>query len=80
MIATILLAAALAAFPQWGEPRRVTNVPHEHLLASYFAIDSWSPNKRYAFYHSALCERSSSMPLVRIRSRDACFLSPIFWR
>lgn len=47
MIATILLAAALAAFPQWGEPRAVTQGPHEHLPASYFAIDSWSPDKRY---------------------------------
>ena len=37
----------LAAFPQWSEPRAVTKGPHEHLLASYFAIDSWSPNKRY---------------------------------
>ena len=37
----------LANFPVWSEPRRVTDGPHEHLLASYFAIDSWSPNKRY---------------------------------
>ena len=37
----------LAPFPEWSEPRRVTEGPKEHLLASYFAIDSWSPNKRY---------------------------------
>ena len=36
-----------AEFPEWSEPRAVTKGPHEHLLASYFAIDSWSPNKRY---------------------------------
>ena len=36
-----------AEFPEWSEPRAVTRGPHEHLLASYFAIDSWSPNKRY---------------------------------
>lgn len=37
----------LAPFPKWGEPRAVTAGPHEHFLASYFAIDSWSPDKRY---------------------------------
>ena len=36
-----------APFPRWSEPRRVTKMGHEHLLASYFAIDSWSPNRRY---------------------------------
>ena len=40
-------AETLAPFPVWSEPRRVTDGPHEHLLASYFAIDSWSPGKRY---------------------------------
>ena len=47
MVGSILLATALATFPQWSEPRAVTKGPHEHLLASYFAIDSWSPNKRF---------------------------------
>ena len=37
----------LAPFPEWSAPRRITDGPHEHLLASYFAIDSWSPNHRY---------------------------------
>ena len=46
--ATVSLAFAdLAPFPEWSAPRAVTTGPHEHLLASYFAIDSWSPNKRY---------------------------------
>ena len=36
-----------APFPAWSEPRAVTSGPHEHFLASYFAIDSWSPDKRY---------------------------------
>jgi len=40
-------ASALEPFPTWSEPRAVTQGPHEHLLASYFAIDSWSPDKRY---------------------------------
>ena len=42
-----LTAAALAPFPQWSAPRRITDGPHEHLLANYFAIDAWSPDHRY---------------------------------
>ena len=46
--ATVSLAfAELAPFPEWSAPRAVTQGPHDHLLASYFAIDSWSPDKRY---------------------------------
>ena len=44
---TIEREPALAPFPKWGEPQRVTSGPHEHFLANYFAIDAWSPNKRY---------------------------------
>ena len=40
-------SARQAEFPEWSAPRAVTQGPHEHFLASYFAIDSWSPNKRY---------------------------------
>ena len=42
-----LQAEELAPFPKWSEPRAITKGPHEHFFASYFAIDSWSPNKRY---------------------------------
>ena len=41
------LHAELAPFPKWSEPRAITKGPHEHLFASYFAINSWSPNNRY---------------------------------
>ena len=52
MMAVVCLAAPvvaeeLAPFPTWSEPRRITNTDHEHFFASYFAIDSWSPNRRY---------------------------------
>ena len=47
MMSSILLASTLAAFPKWSEPRAVTQGPHEHFLASYFAIDSWSQDKRH---------------------------------
>ena len=40
-------AGELAPFPDWGDPRAITSGPHEHLLASYYGIDSWSPNQRY---------------------------------
>ncbi len=36
-----------ASFPDWGKPYAVTSGPHEHLLASYYGINSWSPNQRY---------------------------------
>ena len=47
LVAGCAVAAELAPFPKWSEARAVTSGPHEHFLASYFAIDSWSPNKRY---------------------------------
>ena len=47
MVTLQMEAGTLAPFPVWSEPRVVTQGSHEHLLASYFAIDSWSPNKRY---------------------------------
>ena len=45
--ALLATAEELAPFPAWSEPYAVTRGPHEHLLASYFGIDSWSPNRRY---------------------------------
>ena len=47
VVAGCAVAAELAPFPKWSEARAVTTGPHEHFLASYFAIDSWSPDKRY---------------------------------
>jgi hypothetical protein len=43
---TILRKEKPASFPKWSRPRAVTSGPREHFLASYFAIDSWSPDKR----------------------------------
>ena len=34
-------------FPRISAPRAITQGPHEHFLASYFAINSWSPDNRY---------------------------------
>ena len=49
--AAVAVASALFAepvpFPEVGEARAITRGPHEHLLASYFAINSWSDDSRY---------------------------------
>lgn len=37
----------LPPFPEVGEAYAVTSGPKEHLLASYFGINSWSPDGRY---------------------------------
>ncbi|MDO5343142.1 MAG: hypothetical protein Q4F69_11935, partial [Bacteroidia bacterium] len=34
-------------FPKVSEPYAITEGPHDHLLASYFGINSWSPDGRY---------------------------------
>ena len=36
-----------APFPEISEPVAVTSGPHDHFLASYFAINSWSRDNRY---------------------------------
>ena len=38
---------SVTPFPEVGEPYAITQGPHDHLLASYFGIDSWSPDGRY---------------------------------
>ena len=38
----------LAPFPEFSAPRAITSGPHDHFFASYFAINSWSPDNRYA--------------------------------
>ena len=51
MMVVAALAAGVAVaetpFPEFGAPRALTGGAHEHLLASYFAIDAWSPDLRY---------------------------------
>lgn len=34
-------------FPSVSEPYAITKGPHDHLFASYFGINSWSPDGRY---------------------------------
>ena len=41
-------AAQSARFPQISAPIQLTDNAHEHLFASYYGINSWSRNERYA--------------------------------
>jgi hypothetical protein len=41
------LAFGAVPFPKFSAPKAVTSGPHDHLLASYFGINSWSPDGRY---------------------------------
>ena len=47
LIAVAACKPGLPDFPEVGEPYAVTSGPKEHLLASYFGINSWSPDGRY---------------------------------
>ena len=47
VLTVAMMAFAETPFPRFGNEQTLTSGPHEHLLASYFAIDSWSPNLRY---------------------------------
>ena len=50
-VCAVVLAACnhpdLPPFPEVGDAVAVTSGPKEHLLASYFGINSWSPDGRY---------------------------------
>ncbi|HNX03938.1 MAG TPA: beta-N-acetylhexosaminidase [Opitutales bacterium] len=39
--------AALRPFPEFSAPRAITQGPHDHFFANYFAINAWSPDNRY---------------------------------
>ena len=51
IIGSIALLAScqrgLPPFPEVGEAYAITYGPQDHLLASYFGINSWSPDGRY---------------------------------
>jgi hypothetical protein len=55
MRSLVLLVTAMAAgiataedFPTYFKPRAITSGPREHLFASYYAINAWSADGRYA--------------------------------
>lgn len=44
---SVCVGSELVPFPSVDEVRAVTKGPREHFLASYFAINSWSPDNRH---------------------------------
>jgi len=48
-IAVMVVSCGMAeVFPRFSQPRAITSGPKEHLFASYYAINSWSADGRYA--------------------------------
>ena len=46
----VLLCSACQSkdsFPEVGNPYAITKGPQDHLLANYFGINAWSPDRRY---------------------------------
>ncbi len=49
LIAAMATGVGTAAdFPTYSEPRAITSGPKDHLFASYYAINAWSADGRYA--------------------------------
>ena len=49
LVCTVLAGVALAGdFPVFSAPRAITSGPKDHLFASYYAINAWSADGRYA--------------------------------
>ncbi len=48
-VCTVMAGLALAGdFPAFSAPRAITSGPKDHLFASYYAINAWSADGRYA--------------------------------
>ena len=46
-LASCCNAPAPTPFPEVSEPIAITQGPKDHLFASYYGINSWSPDNRY---------------------------------
>ena len=69
-------------FPTVGEPYAVTSGPHEHFFASYFGINSWSPDGRYVSVletdiNGRLPEADEAATLCLVDLQDGNKLIPI---
>ena len=47
-LAIVADSLELKTFPDFSRPRAITGGVHDHFFASYFAINAWSPDNRYA--------------------------------
>lgn len=71
-----------APFPEVSEPYAITRGPGEHLLASYFGINSWSPDGRYVSvletdFSGRLAERTDTATVALVDLQDGNRLIPI---
>jgi hypothetical protein len=48
MVSLIACCGMAAEFPKFSQPRAITSGPKDHLYASYYAINAWSAEGRYA--------------------------------
>ena len=69
-------------FPKVGEPYAVTSGPHDHFFASYFGINSWSPDGRYVSVletdiNGRLVEEDETATLCLVDLKDGNKLIPI---
>lgn len=81
-LVAVAASAELAPFPEWSAPRAITKGPHEHLFASYFGINSWSPNNRYVLVletdvNGRLCEPNERVTLGMVDLEDDNKFIPI---
>lgn len=72
----------LSPFPEVGEPYAITSGPKEHLLASYFGIDSWSPDGRYVSvlevdFSGRLAHETDTATIALVDLKDNNRLIPI---
>ena len=69
-------------FPEVGEPYAITSGPKEHLLASYFGINSWSPDGRYVSvleigFSGRLAEQTDTATIALVDLQDGNKLIPV---
>ncbi len=72
----------LTPFPEVGEPIAVTSGPKEHLFASYFGINSWSPDGRYVSvlevdFSGRLADQTDTAVVALVDLQDNNKLIPI---
>jgi len=72
----------LPPFPEVGEPYAITRGPQDHLLASYFGINAWSPDGRYVAvletdFTGRLVEVTDTAVVALVDLADSCRFIPI---
>ena len=76
------IGESLPDFPKLSAPRRITEGPHDHLLANYFAINAWSADLRYVAVletdiNGRLAEANERITLGLVDTQDGNRFIPI---